>query len=153
MTKCNRNHQLNLLNNGLNNLLNSVNLPMVMVGLELNIRRFTPQAAKLLGVNASDVGRPITRLRLKLLDAAAMEQIMLNVISEVRPSHQRLRDTSGRGCELRVTPHRTSDNRIDGVVLSVLTTNDSGDGSASVSEGRTSPKKKATKTKKSTKPR
>jgi two-component system CheB/CheR fusion protein len=148
-----RNDQLNLLNNDLNNLLNSVNLPMVMVGPELNIRRFTPQAAKVLGVTASDVGRPITRLRLKLLDAAALEQIMLNVISEVRPSHQRLRDASGRWCELQVTPYRTSDNRIDGVVLNVLTTDDSGDGSASVSKGRTSPKKKATKTKKSTKPR
>jgi two-component system CheB/CheR fusion protein len=143
-----RNDQLNLLNNDLNNLLNSVNFPMVMVGPELNIRRFTPQAAKVLGVAASDVGRPIRRLRLKLLDAAALEQIMLNVISEVRPRHQRLRDASGRWCELQVTPYRTSDNRIDGVVLSVLTTNDSGDGSACVSTGRTSSRRKPPKRRK-----
>ena len=49
---------------------------------------------------------------------------MLNVIAEVRPSHQRLMDVEGRGCELRVTPYRTSDNRIDGVVLSLLTPDD-----------------------------
>ena len=110
-----RNEQLNQLNNDLNNLLNSVNLPMVMVGPELNIRRFTSQASKVLGLAASDVGRPITRLRLKLVDAGDLEETMLNVIAEVRPSHQRLKDAEGRCCELRVTPYRTSDNRIDGV--------------------------------------
>ena len=119
------NEQLNQLNNDLNNLLNSVNLPMVMVGPELNIRRFTPQASKILGLTASDVGRPITRLRLKLVDAGDLEETMLNAIAEVRPSHQRLLDPEGQWCELRVTPYRTSDNRIDGVVLSVLTPEDS----------------------------
>jgi two-component system CheB/CheR fusion protein len=116
-----RNEQLNQANNDLNNLLNSVNLPMVMVGPELNIRRFTPQAGKVLGLNASDVGRPIARLRLNLVDVADLEQLMLNVIADVRPEHKRIKDSEGRSCELRVTPYRTSDNRIDGVVLSVLT--------------------------------
>jgi two-component system CheB/CheR fusion protein len=138
-----RNEQLNQLNNDLNNLLNSVNLPMVMVGPELNIRRFTPQASKVLGLTASDVGRPITRLRLKLVDAGDLEETMLNVIAEVRPSHQRLLDAEGRWCELRVTPYRTSDNRIDGVVLSVLTPDESnhGDAIAPVDGGGASRKK------------
>ena len=116
-----RNEQLNQANNDLNNLLNSVNLPMVMVGPELNIRRFTPQAGKVLGLAASDVGRPIARLRLNLVDVTDLEQLMLNVITDVRPESRRIQDSDGRACELRVTPYRTSDNRIDGVVLSVLT--------------------------------
>jgi two-component system CheB/CheR fusion protein len=137
-----RNEQLSQLNNDLNNLLNSVNLPMVMVGPELNIRRFTPQASKVLGLTASDVGRPITRLRLKLLDAADLEETMLNVIAEVRPSHERLIDSEGRPCELRVTPYRTSDNRIDGVVLSILTPDDTNHGEVVASpNGPASPKK------------
>src|SRR5215469_4557077 len=116
-----RNEQLNQANNDLNNLLNSVTLPMVMVGPELNIRRFTPQGGKVLGLNASDVGRPIARLRLNLVDVADLEQLMLNVIADVRPEHKSIKDSDGRSCELRVTPYRTLDNRIDGVVLSVLT--------------------------------
>jgi two-component system CheB/CheR fusion protein len=115
-----RNEQLNQANNDLNNLLSSVNLPMVMVGPELNIRRFTPQAGKVLGLNASDVGRPIARLRLNLVDVTDLEKLMLNVIADVRPEQRRIRDADGRACELRLTPYRTSDNRIDGVVLSVL---------------------------------
>jgi two-component system CheB/CheR fusion protein len=138
-----RNEQLNQLNNDLNNLLNSVNLPMVMVGPELNIRRFTPQASKLLGLTASDVGRPITRLRLKLVDAGNLEETMLNVIADVRPSHQRLKDGEGRWCELRVTPYRTLDNRIDGVVLSVLTPDETNHGDATASADGPLARKKA----------
>ena len=94
---------------------------MVMVGPELNIRRYTPQAAKMLGLTASDVGRPITRLRLQLVEVTDLEEIMLNVMAEVRPAHKLLKDSDGQACEMRITPYRTSDNRIDGVVLSVLT--------------------------------
>ena len=114
-----RNELLSQLNNDLSNLLNSVNLPMVMVGPDLSVRRFTPLAAKVLGLTATDVGRPITRLRLKV-EVANLEQMMLDVISDVRPAQHRLRDAEGKWCELRLTPYRTADNRIDGVVLSVL---------------------------------
>ena len=114
-----RNDLLTQLNNDLTNLLNSVNLPMVMVGPDLSIRRFTPQATKVLGLTATDVGRPITRLKLKL-EINGLEQKMLDVISEVRSKQYRLKNVDGESCDLRLTPYRTSDNRIDGVILSVL---------------------------------
>ena len=78
----------------------------------------------MLGLTGSDVGRPITRLRLKLVDATDLEQVMLNVMSDVRPAYKRLKNAEGRKFELRVTPYRTSDNRIDGVVLSLLIPDD-----------------------------
>jgi len=114
-----RNDLLTQVNNDLTNLLNSVNLPMVMVGPDLSVRRFTPQANKALGLTATDVGRPITRLRLRV-EVANLEQMMLDVIAEVRSAQHRVRDAEGRWCDLRLTPYRTADNRIDGVVLSVL---------------------------------
>ena len=114
-----RNEQLTQLNNDLTNLLNSVNLPMVMVGPDLCVRRFTPQAGKVLGLTASDVARPIARLKLKIV-VANLEQMMLDVISEVRPKQCHVRDADNRECELRLTPYRTADNRIDGVVLSLV---------------------------------
>lgn len=114
-----RNEMLTQLNNDLNNLLNSVNLPMVMVGPDLSIRRYTPQAARVLGLTATDVGRPITRLKLRI-EVADLEKKMLDVISEVRPRQYRVKDSDGEFCDLRLTPYRTADNRIDGVVVSVL---------------------------------
>ena len=113
-----RNEVLNQLNDDLTNLLTSVNLPMVMVGPDLGVRRFTPQATRMLGLTATDVGRPITRLRLKI-DVNNLEQMMLEVMSEVRPSQHRVRAEDGKWCDLRLNPYRTTDNRIDGVVLSV----------------------------------
>jgi two-component system CheB/CheR fusion protein len=115
-----RNEMLTQLNNDLNNLLNSVNLPLVMMGPDLSIRRFTTQAGKVLGLSATDVGRPITRLKLKT-DLDNLEQKMLDVITEVRAKQYRIRDSEGRSCEVRLTPYRTADNRIDGVVLNVIT--------------------------------
>ena len=90
-----------------------------MVGPDLSVRRYTPQAAKILGLTATDVGRPITRLRLKL-EVHDLEQKMLDVIAEVRPQQFRVQDAEGAWCDLRLTPYRTADNRIDGVVLMVL---------------------------------
>lgn len=114
-----RNELLTQLNNDLTNLLNSVNLPVVMVGPDLSVRRFTLLAGRVLGLTATDVGRPITRLRLKL-EIGNLEQMMLDVISEVRAAQYRVRDVEGRRCDLRLTPYRTADNRIDGLVLNVL---------------------------------
>ena len=48
-------------------------------GADLSVRRFTPQATSVLGLMASDVGRPIPRLKLKI-DVSNREQIMLDVI-------------------------------------------------------------------------
>ena len=120
-----RNEQLTQLNNDLTNLLNSVNLPMVMVGPDLSVRRFTSQAARVLGLTATDVGRPIARLKLRI-EVPNLEQMMLDVISEVQPKQHRLKNVEGEWCDLRLTPYRTADNRIDGVVLSVLTFDEDG---------------------------
>lgn len=114
-----RNELLSQLNNDLNNLLNSVSLPMVMVGPDLSVRRFTAQATKALGLTATDIGRPITRLRLNI-EVPEFEQMLLEVMSEVRPAEHTVRHKGDGACTLRLTPYRTSDNRIDGVVLSIL---------------------------------
>jgi len=110
----------------------------VMVGPDLSVRRFTPQAGKVLGLAATDVGRPITRLRLRI-EASNLEQMMLDVIAEVRPAQYRVRDGNGQWCDLRLTPYRTADNRIDGVVLSVLSFDE-------MQEARALPKAGAQKT-------
>ncbi len=140
-----RNELLTQLNNDLTNLLNSVNLPMVMVGPDLSVRRFTPQASKVLGLTATDVGRPITRLKLKI-EVEDLEQMMLDVIAEVRARQYRVKNSESEWCDLRLTPYRTSDNRIDGVVLSVLTFDE-----LEAAKAKVAPKRKGKAQKKSRK--
>jgi two-component system CheB/CheR fusion protein len=114
-----RNELLSQLNNDLTNLLNTVNLAMVMVGADLSVRRFTSQATTVLGLMATDVGRPIPRLKLKV-DTGRLEQMMLDVIQEVQPKMYEVQNQDGKWCRLRITPYRTLDNRIEGVVLTIL---------------------------------
>src|SRR5208283_1716092 len=64
------------------------------------------------------IGRPLSRLRLKV-NVADLEQMMLDVMAEVRPKQGRVRISAGQWYDLRLTPYRTADNRIDGVVLSI----------------------------------
>src|SRR5215470_10040179 len=60
----NRNTELGQTNNDFINLLASVQLPIVMLGPDLRIRRFTPMAERLFNLIAADVGRPITDIQL-----------------------------------------------------------------------------------------
>ena len=117
-----RNDLLSQLNNDLNNLLNNVDLPMVMVGGDLTVRRFTPPAANLLGLMNTDVGRPIPRLKFNL-DLPWLEQIMLDVIRDAHRQQYDVEDKNdGRRYRFHFSPYKTLDNRIDGVVLSVIET-------------------------------
>ena len=114
-----RNEMLSQLNNDLTNLLYSVSLPIVMVGADLCVRRFTPQATTALGLTPNDIGRPLPRLRLKI-DMGSLEQNLLDVIELVQSKQLNVQDNDGKWCILRLVPYRTIDNRIDGVVLSVV---------------------------------
>jgi two-component system CheB/CheR fusion protein len=145
-----RNELLTQLNNDLTNLLYSVSLPIVMVGADLSVRRFTPQAAAVLGLSSSDIGRPIPRLRLKL-DMGNLEQNMLDVIQQVQSQQLHVQDNDGKWCILRIVPYRTMDNRIDGVVLSVMNEIGSFPGSPGGVDGMGTGKALPGKTKRSSK--
>jgi two-component system CheB/CheR fusion protein len=52
-----RNGILAQTSNDLTNLLNSVNLPLLMLNNDLQIRQFTPLMQRLMNIRASDTGR------------------------------------------------------------------------------------------------
>ena len=119
----NRNLELNRLNNDLINLQASANLAIVLLGRDLTIRRFGPQAEKQFDLRLADVGRPIGHIRHKLVlgDATSspldLEGLSAEVISGVRELGREVRDKSGRWYSLRLRPYLTLDNQVDGAVL------------------------------------
>jgi two-component system CheB/CheR fusion protein len=114
-----RNQELTQLNNDLVNLLASVNIPIVMLDADLSIRRITPQADEVLGVSAADIGRPIRHIRLRL-NVPKLEEHMLDVIGELQPKEIEVHNSQNHHYRLRITPYRTMDNRIEGVVLAFI---------------------------------
>jgi two-component system CheB/CheR fusion protein len=111
-----RNTELSQINNDLNNLLSSVNIPIVMLGNDLRIRRFTPQAEKVLNLLSTDVGRPVSDFKPKI-DIPDLEQLFLDVIENLRIKEREVQDRQGRWFSMWIRPYRTAENRINGAVM------------------------------------
>ena len=113
-----RNNDLGRLNNDLNNLLASVHLPIIMVGLDLRIRRFTPTAEKIMNLIPGDVGRPITDIKPKM-PLPNIEGIILDVIESGATKELEVRDAE-RAYTVRVRPYKLTNGKVEGAVLIFL---------------------------------
>jgi two-component system CheB/CheR fusion protein len=92
---------------------------MVMLGPDLRIRRITPTAEKMLNLIPSDVGRPLTDLKLSVT-VSNIEQMLTEVIDSISTKEAEVQDKEGRWCILRIRPYRTLENKIDGAVLMLI---------------------------------
>ncbi len=108
--------ELSRSNNDMKNLLNSTDIATLFLDNNLNVRRFTTQAAKIIKLIPGDVGRPITDLASDLLypelTADARE-----VLRKLGFLEKPIRARDGRWFTVRIMPYRTLDDRIDGVVI------------------------------------
>lgn len=111
-----RNAELTRLNSDLINLQDSTRLAIVLLGRDLTIRRFSPQAEKQFSLLASDVGRPFSHVRHNL-DVSDLEALIAEVIDTAHEHTGEIRDKQGRWYSLRLRPYLTLDNKVDGAVL------------------------------------
>ena len=114
-----RNNQLNFVNNDLQNLLKSVNIPILMLSGDLRIRRFTPLAEEAFNLIASDIGRPFSDIQTHIGVPNLMD-LIAEVIDTLIPFEQDVQNRAGHWDILRIRPYRTTDNVIDGVVISLF---------------------------------
>ena len=114
-----RNATLTETGNDLTNLLTSVNIPVLMLNNDLQIRQFTPLTQKLLSVRATDINRPISEIRLNFT-VDNLEDILRDVLDTLNTREVEIQDRDGRFHILKIRPYRTTDNKIEGVVLVML---------------------------------
>lgn len=114
-----RNQEVNQINNDLTNLFASIYFAVVMVGSDLTIRRFTPQAQKFLGLIPADVGRPLTNIN-PPADVSDFQSLVLQVMSTSSQIEREFADRQGGHYQLRILPYRTVDNKIDGAVITIV---------------------------------
>jgi two-component system CheB/CheR fusion protein len=115
----NRNLEMMQLTSDLDNLLTSVQFPIVMVDGTLTVRRATPAARAAFNILPTDIGRRITDLRSNI-DLPDLENILRGVIETLNMFERQVKDLEGRDYSLRIRPYRTSDNRIDGAVITLI---------------------------------
>ena len=115
----NRNQEINAVNSDLKNLLSAVQIPILMLDNGLRLRRFNGAAEKLLQLTPADIGRPIVHFRGDLM-IPHFEQQVTRVIETLKPEQQEVQDLEGRWYSVSIRPYRTMDDRIDGVVLTIV---------------------------------
>jgi two-component system CheB/CheR fusion protein len=114
-----RNIELEQVNNDLHNLLAAINIPIIMVGPDLRIRRFTGVAEKLLNLIPGDVGRPLTDINLHV-DVPNPAKLVTEVIDTLQTRELDVKDKSNHWWSVRIRPYKTTDNKIDGAVIALL---------------------------------
>src|SRR5437870_2969607 len=115
----NRNLEMMQMIGELNNLLASIQLPIVMVDSTLTVRRATPAARNAFNIIQTDIGRPLRELRPNI-DIPDLERILHDVIETLGTRERKVTDKGGRKYSLRIRPYRTTDNKIDGAVLTLI---------------------------------
>jgi two-component system CheB/CheR fusion protein len=118
-----RNVESTQVSNDLQNLLGSINIPILMLGGDLRIRRFTPAVEGIFNLMSSDVGRSLSDITHKLI-VPDLEQQILEVIRTLNFKFQEVQDRDGRWYDLRIRPYRTIDNKIDGAVVMLVDINE-----------------------------
>jgi two-component system CheB/CheR fusion protein len=115
----NRNTDISIANNDLTNLLSSIELAVVMLGPDVTIRRFTPQAQKTLGLIPGDIGRPFLNIN-PLVQIPNLQQMVLQVIGNAQIVEKELAVREGHSVLVRILPYRTSEGKHEGVVITLV---------------------------------
>ena len=89
-----------------------------MVGRDLHVRRYTPGTERVMNLIATDIGRPITDIVLRV-DLPDLEDLLRQAINNVAVAEREVRDEDGRWYAIQVRPYQTETNHIEGAVLTM----------------------------------
>ena len=110
-------------NDDMQNLLNSTDIATVFLDDELNIKRFTEEAQKIIAIRATDIGRPISELTSQL-DYMDLPHDCKEVLDTLVFKKQEVAAADGKWYLMRITPYRTINKVIDGLVLTFVNITD-----------------------------
>jgi two-component system CheB/CheR fusion protein len=114
-----RNQEVTQINGDLVNLLTTVDIPILILDGDRKIRRFTPKARRILSVLPSDVGRPFADIKMNI-DVADLDQQIADVIESMVVRESEVQDEEGHWYRLQIRPYKTTENRIDGAIVSLV---------------------------------
>jgi two-component system, chemotaxis family, CheB/CheR fusion protein len=106
-------------NSDINNLLASSNAVTVFLDRELRVKLFTPASKQLFNLRPGDQGRPLTELTSRVSDPDLLMDCAA-VLETLTPVERQATDDAGRRWLRRVLPYRSQEDRIDGVVVTLV---------------------------------
>lgn len=96
-------------------ILDTLDLPIVVVGTDCKVSRFNQAAIEMFGVESSDIGRLPSNIR-RLSEVKEIEKLSMQVMAHGAACQSEIRD-GDRWFVLRAAPYMGSSGEIDGVVL------------------------------------
>ena len=110
---------LALAQSDMQNVLNSIEIAILFMDKNLNVRRYTPRAASIISLRESDVGRPISELT-TILEYPELEDDARKTLDTLVLSEKQITTQDGTWYAVRIMPYRRIDNVIDGVVMTMV---------------------------------
>jgi two-component system CheB/CheR fusion protein len=111
--------ELGRANSDLQNLMASTDIGTIFLNRALQIKLYTPSAQRLFNITVADIGRPLEHFTHKL-DYYSLPADAEEVLRTLHSTEREVRSAEGRWYLARLLPYRTSDDRIDGVVLTFI---------------------------------
>lgn len=111
--------ETSMINDDLRNFIASTEIATVFVDRGMRIKRYTPQAAQLFNLIATDIGRPLLDITHRL-DYPQMIPDAQDAFDRLQVVEREVTSDIGRCYLARTLPYRTAEDRIDGLVLSFI---------------------------------
>jgi two-component system CheB/CheR fusion protein len=111
--------ELGRTNSDLQNLMASTRIGTLFLDRSLRLKRYTPSAQEIFNIIPGDVGRPLTHITHKL-DYAGLAEDAEHVLHNLRTVEREVTTYDGRFFLARLLPYRTTDDKINGVVLTFI---------------------------------
>lgn len=104
-------------NNDMNNLLSATGIGTVFVDQKLRIRRFTPAVKQFINLIQTDVGRPLGHIVSNLVGYDRLIPDVQAVLETLTPGTVEVQTQAGASYLLRIKPYRTTENVVEGAVI------------------------------------
>lgn len=107
------------INDDLQNLIASTDIATVFIDKSLAIKRYTPRATQIFSIIPSDIGRPLLDIKSRLNDENLVKDAA-EVLRSLLAQEPEVSSNDGRWYLARLLPYRTTEDRIEGVVLTFI---------------------------------
>jgi len=99
----------------MNNLFQSMQKSTIFVDNDLNIRRYTEEATKIVNLIQSDLGRPLNQVSFNTQENIHSD--LMKVLSKLLTIEKEIVTHEGEWFKMSILPYRTMSNKIDGAIL------------------------------------
>jgi two-component system CheB/CheR fusion protein len=111
--------ELSQANNDFRNLMNSTDIGTLFLDRSLRVKLFTPRARDIFNLIPSDAGRPLLDLTNRLSDDRLINDIE-QVLDRLQTVEREVQARDGRWYVMTLLPYRTTEDRIEGVIITFV---------------------------------